>query len=78
MYWAKNDNDTYEVLDGQQRTISFCEYVAGNFSLNNLAFHNLTDVEQDQILDNEFDFIIDNNGSKEDLYEKVKYIISTL
>jgi uncharacterized protein with ParB-like and HNH nuclease domain len=23
MYWAKNDNDTYEVLDGQQRTISF-------------------------------------------------------
>jgi uncharacterized protein with ParB-like and HNH nuclease domain len=28
MYWVKNDDDTYEVLDGQQRTISVCEYIA--------------------------------------------------
>ena len=28
MYWVKNQNDTYEMLDGQQRTISICEYVA--------------------------------------------------
>ena len=27
MYWVKNEDDTYEVLDGQQRTISICEYV---------------------------------------------------
>ncbi|TAF75153.1 MAG: DUF262 domain-containing protein [Bacteroidetes bacterium] len=68
MYWVKNSDDTfevievpkqklktgentYEVMDGQQRTISICEYVAGNFSLNNLYFHNLQDVEQKQILD---------------------------
>lgn len=24
MYWAKNEDGTFEVLDGQQRTISFC------------------------------------------------------
>lgn len=51
MYWVKNEDGSFEVLDGQQRTISFCEYVAGTFSLNNLYFHNLTDVEKNQILD---------------------------
>ena len=51
MYWAKNSDDDYEVLDGQQRTVSFCEYVAGNFSINNLAFHNLTQTAKDRILD---------------------------
>ena len=51
MYWVKNADDTYEVLDGQQRTISICEYVAGSFSLNALYIHNLTDVEKEQILD---------------------------
>ena len=51
MYWVKNSDDTYEVLDGQQRTISICEYVAGNFSLDFQYFHNLTDTEREQILD---------------------------
>ncbi len=51
MYWVKNENGNFEVLDGQQRTISFCEYIAGAFSLDNLYFHNLTDVEKNQILD---------------------------
>lgn len=50
MYWVKSDDDTFEVLDGQQRTISICEYVAGKFSLDNLYFHSLQDVEQEQIL----------------------------
>ena len=51
MYWVKNEDDTYEVLDGQQRTISICEYIEGSFSLNALYFHNLTKVEKDEILD---------------------------
>jgi 5-methylcytosine-specific restriction endonuclease McrA len=51
MYWVKNEDDTYEVLDGQQRTISICEYVAGNFSLNGLYMFNLTTTEEQQILD---------------------------
>lgn len=50
MYWVKNEDGTYEVLDGQQRTISICEYVSGNFSLDFQYFHNLTDVEREQIL----------------------------
>ena len=31
MYWVKNADGTFEVLDGQQRTISFCSYHAGEF-----------------------------------------------
>lgn len=50
MYWAKNEDGTYEVLDGQQRTISFCQYVTGVFSVDNRAFHNLTNTEKEQIL----------------------------
>lgn len=51
MYWVANPDGTYEVLDGQQRTISICEYVMGNFSLNFQAFHNLTREEQEEILE---------------------------
>ena len=34
MYWVKNDDGNFEVLDGQQRTISICQYVQGDFSIN--------------------------------------------
>jgi len=53
MYWVKTDQGNYEVLDGQQRTISVGQYVNGDFSLNDRFFHNLTDEEQNQILDYE-------------------------
>jgi len=58
MYWVKKNHteDEYEVLDGQQRTISICQYVEGEFSLidndgNPKAFYNLTNDEKNQILD---------------------------
>jgi len=53
MYWMVREDGEYEVLDGQQRTISIGQYVNGDFSLNDRFFHNLTDVEQNQILDYE-------------------------
>lgn len=43
MYWCRvhgGDVD-YEVLDGQQRTISLCEYVDGSFSVDDMYFSNL-------------------------------------
>ncbi len=51
MYWVKDDDGNYEVLDGQQRTISICQYITGAFSINHLTFDNLTGTEQQQILD---------------------------
>lgn len=51
MYWVQSDNgDGYELLDGQQRTISICQYVQGDYSIDHMAFHNLTQTEQEQIL----------------------------
>ena len=67
MYWVKKSDGTFEVLDGQQRTISICEYVAGNFSLNNIHFHNLEPVEQDQILDYKLMVYFCEGDSKEKL-----------
>jgi hypothetical protein len=49
MYWVKN-GDSYEVLDGQQRTISICQYVNGDYGINDIAWYNLTDDEKEQIL----------------------------
>ena len=54
MYWVKRSEDAecpYEVMDGQQRTLSLCEYVAGKFSVNFKNFFNLTPDVQQQILD---------------------------
>jgi hypothetical protein len=53
MYWVKTDQGNFEVMDGQQRTISIGQYVNGDFSLNDRFFHNLTKEEQKQILDYE-------------------------
>jgi len=50
MYWSVRDDGNFEVIDGQQRTISLCQYVAGDFSIDGLAFHNLQKDKQDQIL----------------------------
>lgn len=50
MYWAVCDDGTYEVIDGQQRTISICQYVEGDFAFNGRYFHNLQSDEQEQIL----------------------------
>ena len=50
MYWVKSDDGNFELLDGQQRTLSICQYVNGDFSLNSKYFHNLTQTEKDQIL----------------------------
>ena len=51
MYWVVSDDGNYELLDGQQRTISICQYVNGDFSINARGFSNLTKTEQDEILD---------------------------
>ncbi len=50
MYWADNGNGTFEVIDGQQRTISICQYVNGDFAYFFKYFHNLQKDEQQRIL----------------------------
>lgn len=50
MYWAVRENGNFEVIDGQQRTISICQFVNSDFAFNGRYFHNLQNDEQEQIL----------------------------
>ena len=57
MYWAVRENGEFEIIDGQQRTISLCQYVNGDFSVKigsfkeKRAFFNLQADEQEKLLD---------------------------
>lgn len=53
MYWAVREDGNFEIIDGQQRTISICQYVEGDFSIDGMAFHNLPKDKQEQILNYE-------------------------
>lgn len=59
MYWVRNPGKvvlgddscaTFEVLDGQQRTLSICQYVEGRFSIDEKYFDNLPDDLKEHIL----------------------------
>jgi hypothetical protein len=54
MYWAVA-GDGFELMDGQQRTVSICQYVQGDFAVeidgSPMFFDNLTPEKQKQILD---------------------------
>lgn len=71
MYWVVRDDGTFEVMDGQQRTISLCQYVNGDFSVQfeetPFYFHNLTSDEQKQILDYELQVYFCTGTDKEKL-----------
>ncbi|HVS92693.1 MAG TPA: DUF262 domain-containing protein [Mucilaginibacter sp.] len=51
MYWAVRKDGGFELIDGQQRTISICQFIEGEFSYNNRYFHNLQEDEREKILD---------------------------
>ncbi|MCQ2251370.1 MAG: HNH endonuclease, partial [Bacteroidales bacterium] len=57
MYWATREDGTFEVIEGEQRTLSICEYRDGNYSVvfdgdkNPFGFNNLPGDKQKAILD---------------------------
>lgn len=65
MYWCRTGEDSYEVLDGQQRTVSVCEYVDGSFSVDDKYFYNLPSDQKRKILDYElFVYVCDGTDSE--------------
>ncbi|MBI1402035.1 MAG: DUF262 domain-containing protein [Porphyrobacter sp.] len=62
MYWAVTDDGGFELMDGQQRTISICQYVQGDYSVmidgNPFGFANLPKERQQQILDYELSIYV--------------------
>lgn len=67
MYWNRTGDDSYEVLDGQQRTISICQYYKEVFSYQNKFFGNLTDDLKEKFLDYELDVHIVEGSDSEKL-----------
>lgn len=71
MYWSKNENDTYELLDGQQRTISFCEYGKNVFAIdiegNKCKFGHLHNEDKEKFLDYKIHVYIFEGTDKEKL-----------
>lgn len=45
IYWVDKEDGTYEVLDGQQRILSICKYLAGEFAVSAECFP--TNIPQD-------------------------------
>lgn len=56
MYWAVKDNGEYEIIDGQQRTISICHFLNRHFSFNGKYWDNLQPNEQNAI--NEYKLMV--------------------
>jgi len=71
MYWVKTDDGNFELMDGQQRTLSICQYKNGDFSIDwdghPRGFNNLTHEEQEQILDYKLSIYICEGNNKERL-----------
>ena len=70
MYWVKRADDAecpYEVMDGQQRTLSLCEYVAGKFSFEFKNFFNQPADVQKRILDYELTVYVCEGEASEKL-----------
>ncbi|EAK0471872.1 DUF262 domain-containing protein [Campylobacter upsaliensis] len=75
MYWVRNVDSSaeceYEVLDGQQRTISICEYVKGSFSIQwndkSQYFHTLSKDLQEKFLDYKLDVYVCQGSESEKL-----------
>lgn len=56
MYWSVADDGTFEMIDGQQRTLSICGYYIHDFNIVDkergiLYIDNLTDEEKEHFLD---------------------------
>ena len=60
-------NAQFEIIDGQQRTISICQFVNGDFAFNFRYFHNLQPDEQEQILNYELQVYICSGTDSEKL-----------
>jgi hypothetical protein len=67
MYWVKNDDDSYELLDGQQRTLSICSFAEGEMFIQldgrTKDFGSLTNDQRAKFLEYPLQIYICENGT---------------
>ena len=72
MYWSEVNEDSYEMIDGQQRTLSICEFFTHGFNIEDkdrgtLYFSTLTSDEKRKFLDYELTVYFCSGTDKEKL-----------
>ena len=72
MYWSEDGDGTFEMIDGQQRTLSICEFYTHDFNIVDkdrgvLFFNTLTDGEKQAFLDYELTVYFCSGTDKEKL-----------
>lgn len=67
MYWAAREDGTFEIIDGQQRTISICQYYNNDFSYMFRKFDNLEAAEKERFLNYELFIYVCTGESDEKL-----------
>ncbi|MCY3915448.1 MAG: DUF262 domain-containing protein [Chloroflexi bacterium] len=69
MYWADREDGSYEIIDGQQRTISIAQYVAEKpgFSFEGLGFDNQQSDVKERILNYELMVYVCSGADSEKL-----------
>jgi hypothetical protein len=71
MYWLKLGDNEFELMDGQQRTISICQYVQGDFSVeidgSPMNYGNLTKDKRNEILNYELSVYVCEGTDSEKL-----------
>lgn len=73
MYWVQKPNGNYDLLDGQQRTLSICHFLDGKFAIldrNNekVYFYSMSDEDKRKILNYELEICI-CDGSENEIYD---------
>lgn len=71
MYWSVDADGNYEMIDGQQRTLSICEFFTHGFNIEDergtLYFSTLTDEEKQRFLNYELTVYFCDGTEKEKL-----------
>ena len=72
MYWSVGENGNYEMIDGQQRTLSICEFLTHGFNIEDkdrgtLYFSTLTNEEKEKFLNYELTVYFCEGTDKEKL-----------
>jgi hypothetical protein len=81
IYWVRNEQGTFEVLDGQQRILSICKFLDNMFSIQlegrHMMFHNLQESMSDlaqKILDYKLMVFVVEDGTDSERLDWFKII----
>lgn len=73
MYWVQKRDGDYDLLDGQQRTLSICHFLDNKFTISNhnnekVYFYSMSNEDKEKILNYDLEICI-CDGSENEIYD---------